>query len=357
MENDSRRRAFKFFVTACVISAMYYFVMETFIPAVEVDGGSRVVMGTFARIVTVAKSERKANRAIKAGFDELVRIDAMMSDYKADSELSKVNREAFGKAVKVGPELFEILQISVDYSKLSQGAFDVTVGPLVDLWHKAGETNSMPDADTIAAAKAKVGYEKLILDAKAETIRFAVEGMRLDLGGIGKGYAVDKAVEAMKRKGAIGGMVDSGGNIRCFGKSAHRGNWLIGIQDPNSAYSGQRAAYSVEGAEDSQPMMVLKLVNCAVATSGDYRRFVMVGGKKVSHIIDTNTATGASKMASDTIIAPKAVDADALSTAVNVLGAEKGLDLVDSLLGVEAIIVTREGKVIKSNGVDAYLSQ
>ena len=104
-------------------------------------------------------------------------------------------------------------------------------------------------------------------------------------------------------------------------------------------------------------MMVLKLVNCAVATSGDYRRFVMVGGKKVSHIIDTNTATGAGKMASDTIIAPKAVDADALSTAVNVLGAEKGLDLVDSLLGVEAIIVTREGKVIKSNGVDAYLSQ
>ncbi len=200
MENNGRRRALKFFVTACVISAMYYFVTENILPAVEVDGGSRVVMGTFARIVAVAKNERKAKRSIKAGFDELVRIDAMMSDYKADSELSKVNREAFGKAVKVSPELFEILQISVDYSRLSSGAFDITVGPLVDLWHKAGETNSMPDANTIAATKARVGYEKLILDAKAMTVRFAVEGMRLDLGGIGKGYAVDKAVEAMKRQ-------------------------------------------------------------------------------------------------------------------------------------------------------------
>jgi thiamine biosynthesis lipoprotein len=350
MENDNRQRAFKFFVTACVISAMYYFVMETFGPVIEVDGGSRKIMGTFNRIVAVAKTERKANRAIKAGFDELVRIDAMMSDYKADSELSKVNRGAFAKAVKVSPELFEILQISESYSRVSSGAFDITVGPLVDLWKRAG----IPDANTIAAAKAKVGYEKLVLDAKNQTVRFAVDGMRLDLGGIGKGYAVDKAVEAMKRKGAKGGLVDSGGNIRCFGRPAHKGNWLIGIQDPNSAYSGQRTADSVEEAEE--PMMVLKLVDCAVATSGDYQRFVMVGGKKVSHIIDTNTATGASKMASDTIIAQKAVDADAISTAVNVLGAEKGLDLVDSLLGVEAIIVTAEGKVVKSSGAEDYLS-
>ena len=356
MENDSRRRAFKFFVTACVLSAMYYFVMETFGPVVEVDGGSREIMGTFNRVVAVAKNEGKANRAIKAGFDELVRIDKMMSDYKTDSELSKVNREAFAKAVKVSPELFEILQISADYSRLSQGAFDITVGPLVDLWHRAGETNSMPDANMIAAAKAKVGYEKLILDTKAQTVRFAVEGMRLDLGGIAKGYAVDKAVEAMKRKGAIGGMADSGGNIRCFGRPAHKGNWLVGIQDPEEIKNQKVKSKNAEEDIDSQPMMVLKLVDCAVATSGDYRRFVMVGGKKVSHIIDTNTATGASKMAGDTIIAPKAVDADALSTAVNVLGAEKGLDLVDSLLGVEAIIVTREGKVIKSNGAEAYLN-
>ncbi len=311
--------ALKFFITACLVAAMYYFVMEKIRQPIEVDGGYREIMGTFARIVAVAKHERQARRYIEAGFSELVRIDKMMSDYKADSELSKVNREAFTRATKVSPELFEILQISVNYSRLSNGAFDITVGPLVDLWHKAGEANVMPDESTLAEARARVGYEKLILDANERTVRFAIAGMRLDLGGIGKGYAVDKAVEIMQRKGAIAGMVDSGGNIRCFGRPASRRGlalggpagkdaWMIGIQDPNLADSDERIA-------DSQPLLVLKLnpdkIGMAVATSGDYRRFVMVGGKKVSHIIDTNSGGGAGKLSSDTIIAKTAVDADA----------------------------------------------
>jgi len=349
MENKSREMALKFFFTACLLAAMYHFIMQNFRPAVEVDGGSREIMGTFARIVAVAKGERQAKRCIEAGFGELVRIDKMMSDYKPDSELSKVNREAFNKPVKVSPELFEILQISVDYSRLSSGVFDITVGPLVDLWHKAGETNSVPDENTLAATKARVGFEKLILDANAETIRFAVDGMRLDLGGIGKGYAVDKAVRAMKRKGAIAGMVDSGGNIRCFGKPTNRDAWLVGIQDPN--------VENLSAGVDNEPLMVLKLMDCSVATSGDYRRFVTVEGKKVSHIIDTNTATGARKMASDTIITKIATDADALSTAVNVLGPEKGLALIESLPDTECILITSgpEFRVIKSTGADKYI--
>jgi FAD:protein FMN transferase len=291
MENNSRRRALKFFVTACVISAMYYFVMENIRPAVEVDGGSRVVMGTFARIVAVAKNTRKAKRAIKVGFDELTRIDRILSE-----EPNKVNHEAFAGPVKISPELFEILQISVDYSRVSKGAFDVTVS----------------DANTHG------GYEKLILDAKNQTVRFAAEGLRLDLGGIGKGYAVDKAVEIMKRKGAIGGLVDSGGNIRCFGRPAHKGNWLIGLHDPNSA-----------SADSNEPGMVLKLRDMAVAT----------------------------KLSGVTIIAPKATEAETIASAVNALGAQKGLNLVDSLLGVEAIIITPgpEYRVIKSSGADAYI--
>ena len=130
---------------------MYYFVGKLAGRPVEVDGGYREIMGTFARIVAVAKSQRQAKSCIEAGFDELRRIDSVMSDYKADSELSKVNREAFAHAVKVSPELFGILQKSVEFSRLSNGAFDITVGPLVDLWHKAGETNSMPDENALAA--------------------------------------------------------------------------------------------------------------------------------------------------------------------------------------------------------------
>jgi thiamine biosynthesis lipoprotein len=349
MENNNRQRAFKFFVTACLISAMYYFVMENFRRPVEVDGGYREIMGTFARIVAIAKNEKQAKRCIEAGFDEMRRIDSVMSDYKPDSELSKVNREAFAGPVKVSPELFGILQKSVEFSRLSGGAFDITIGPLVDLWHKAGESNSMPDENTIAATKARVGYEKLILDANAMTVRFAVGGMRLDLGGIGKGYAVDKAVEVMQRKGAIAGMVDSGGNIRCFGKPVSNDTWLVGIQDPNLT--------DLSAGVDSEPIMILKLIDMAVATSGDYMRFVTVAGKKVSHIIDTNTAAGAGKLSSDTIIAKTALDADALSTAVNVLGPEKGLALIESLPGVEAILITPgpEFRIVKSKGADEYL--
>ena len=190
-------------------------------------------------------------------------------------------------------------------------------------------------------------------------MRFAVEGMRLDLGGIGKGYAVDKAVEAMRRRGAIGGMVDSGGNIRCFGTPADKDAWLVGLQNPKSAETDTDLPELHGAIGTGQVLMVLKLNDMAVATSGDYRRFVTIDGKKVSHIIDTNTATGANKLSSDTIIAATAVDADALSTAVNVMGAEKGLALVESLDGVEAILITAgpEFEVIKSNGAEAYISK
>lgn len=311
---------------------------------VQIDGGYREVMGTFARIVVVADNAQKARNCFEAGFEELRRIDSLMSDYKADSELSKVNRSAFGGPVKVSDELFWILHKSVDFSRLSNGAFDITVGPLVDLWRKAGEVNEMPDENSLAEAKSRVGCEKLMLDANEQTVRFAVDEMRLDLGGIAKGYSVDRAVKVMKQKGAVAGMVDSGGDIFCFGKPADKDVWLIGIQDPR--------------LENNEPLMVLKLKDCAVATSGDYRRFVTIGGKKVSHIIDTNTATGANKLSGDTIIAPTALEADAISTIVNVLGAEKGLALIESLPGIECILITAgpEYRIIKSKRADAYIN-
>jgi thiamine biosynthesis lipoprotein len=338
MEADSRTRALKFFITACLLSAIYYFVAESVTPLVEVDGGSRQSMGTFARIVAVTRNQKRAQRCIEAGFDEFKRIENMMS---------KVNREASARRVRISRELFEILKTSVDYSRLSNGAFDVTVGPLVDLWRKAGEINQIPGEIAIANTKSRVGYEKLILDPNALMVRFAVDEMSIDLGGIAKGYAVDKAVEVMKRKGALGGMVDLGGNIRCFGKPPRKDAWLVGVQDPN--------------LENNEPLMVLKLStdkpDMAVATSGDYRRFIKAGGRKISHIIDTNTATGANKLSGDTIIAPTAIEADALSTAVNVLGPEKGLDLVERFLDVEVILVTAapEYRVIKSSGADGYI--
>jgi len=317
--------------------------------AVEADSGFRVIMGTFARVVVIAPSGEAAQACIQAAFDVQERIETLMSYHREDSELSRVNRHAAEKPVPVNPMTFEVLQQAVRFSRLSDGAFDVTVGPLVDLWKVAGEANEPPTEEALAVARRKVGFEKLILDEKAATVCFAEPGMKVDLGGIAKGYAVDKSVEAMLKRGAIGGMVDLGGNIRCFGR-APRGQekWRIALQDPNVAPDEFGSAGY---------LLVLELADASVATSGDYRRFNVVEGQKQSHILDTRSGKGAGKVVSDTIIAPDATTADALSTAVNVLGPEAGLALVERLPGIEAILIPAdEGKgIVFSRGARAYV--
>lgn len=316
---------------------------------VEKDSGYRVLMGTFSRAVVIAGSERKARRCTEAAFSVQRRIDELMSYQREDSELSRINRDAADEPVRVNPLTFEVLQKSIYFSKLSDGAFDVTVGPLMDLWKAAGEADAPPTEETLAEARAKVGYENLILDEKNMTVRFAVKGMKIDLGGIGKGYAVDKSIEAMKDLGATGGMVDLGGNIRCFGQPP-RGQeyWRVGLQDPNVA---------PDDVDASRILLVLAVTDEGVATSGDYRRFVKVHGEKESHILDARTGKGANKLVSDTIIAPDAIMADALSTAVNVLGPEKGLALIERLPGVEAILIPpgKPAHPIFSTGAKAYV--
>jgi thiamine biosynthesis lipoprotein len=306
-------------------------------------------MGTFSRVVVIAKTERTANRCIEAAFDVQNHIESLMSDYRDDSELSKVNRDAAEGPVPVSEMTFEVLRRAVHFSKLSEGAFDVTVGPLVDLWRKAGETNEPPTEEALAEARRKVGSDKLILDEKNRTVRFAVEGMRVDLGGIAKGYAADKSVEAMKERGAIGGMVAIAGDIRCFGQPPRgQEHWRIGLQDPNVA---------PDELGPSRPLLVFALTNEGVSTSGDYRRFVKVQGEKQSHIIDPGTGNGANKLVSDTIIAPDATSSDALSTAVNVLGIERGLSLIERLPSVEAILIPSGAgaAVVYSSGAKAYV--
>ncbi|MHC4156986.1 MAG: FAD:protein FMN transferase [Planctomycetota bacterium] len=289
---------------------------------VEVDGGYRAVMGTFARAVAVAKDSSVADSAVEAAFAQLRKVDELMSDYKSDSEISRVNRDAYKSPVKVSKSTFEVLQKAIHFSELSDGAFDVTVGPLVDLWRSAADGNSVPTETELRQARAKVGYEKLLLDANEMSVRFAVDGMRLDLGGIAKGYAIDKAIEAMLKGGALGGMVDIGGDIRCFGvPTKGKTHWLIGLQDPNEAE---------DWLATGETSLVLKLRDDAIATSGDYRRFVLIDGEKYSHILDTKTGRGSKGLSSVTIISQSAVDADALATAVSVMGAEKGLALMIS---------------------------
>lgn len=318
---------------------------------VTAESGYREIMGTFVRVTAVAMDEQTAQTCVKEGIKQLELVDNTMSVHNAESEISRINRDAYRQTVKVTEPVFEVLQRSVEYSRLTDGAFDITVGPLVDLWHEAGKKNIKPTEDEIASAKTKVGYEKLVLDAENKTVHFTVDGMQLDLGGIAKGYGIDLATTAMQKAGAMGGMVDVGGDIRFFGAPPRgKQKWSVGLQEPK---------IDEKGLVSHQLVLVLEMINKAVATSGDYRRFVLIDDKKYSHIINPSTSTSAEGLSSVTIIAQNATDADALATAVSVMGAEKGLALVEKLEGMEAILISSgpELKQIQTSGAEKYIKK
>ena len=312
--------------------------------AITVDGGFRMTMGTIARIMVIAENSPQANQAISAAFDKIFHIEKLMSDYDPDSQLSQVNQNAFKAPLQVDAELFEVLATAKAYSCLSDGAFDVTIGPVVQLWRKAKEDNITPEAGALKKAKAAVGYENLILNTENKTVQFAKEGMFLDLGGIAKGYAIDKAIEILQAGGVKGAMVDIGGDLRCFGTPANgKAHWLIGLQDPT--------------VEEEKTLLTLNMDDMAVATSGDYRRFFIIDDKKYSHIVNPATADSASNLSSVTLIAPTAMAADALATAVTVLGEKKGIDLINKTETAEAILIQSEKprKFIKSRNAGQYV--
>lgn len=316
---------------------------------VQVDSGYRIVMGTFARIVVLAPTEAAAQNGIAAAFERQRHVEELMSYHIADSELNQVNRQAYKQPVAVSKEAFEVLQRARHFSELSGGAFDVTIGALSDLWHAAGDANSPPTEAQIDEVRSKVGYDKLLLDPEAKTVRFAVEGTKLDLGGIAKGYAIDQSVEALRQHGAVGGMVDIGGDVMCFGVPPKgKETWVVGLQDP---------AVAPDDPATDKLLLTLKVTDAAVATSGDYRRFTKVQGQKQSHIMDTESGKGAAKLVSVTIIAPDATGADALATAVSVLGAEKGLALIEQLPDTEAILIPNQpnAQPIFSTGARDYV--
>jgi len=329
-------------VLAIVIIGLFFWFAPKRQP-LTVDGGFHLTMGTVARIVVTADDQQQANAAITAAFDKIYHIEGLMSDYDPNSQLSQVNQHAFEKPVAVDAELFEVLTAAKLYSCLSDGAFDVTIGPVVQLWRKAKESGIAPTPEALAQAKEAVGDENLILDPENKTVKFAKGGMVLDLGGIAKGYAIDKAIETLQEAGVKGGMVDIGGDLRCFGIPIdEKPHWFIGLQDPK---------------EEDNILLKLKIDDVAVATSGDYRRFVMIGDEKHSHIVNPVTADSAQDLSSVSIIAPTAMAADALATTVTVMGDEKGMALIETIETAEAILISHEEETSfeKTTGANQYI--
>ncbi|MFC1783516.1 FAD:protein FMN transferase [Planctomycetota bacterium] len=313
------------------------------------DSGTRMLMGTFGRIQLWCESEQIAQAALDAAFKALDEIEKQMSTYRDDSELSLVNRRAAQEPVPVSSETYNLLAQAVEYSRMTEGAFDITVAPLLDLWKQAAQQGRPPSEKDLSEVREKVGYRKLILSATQQTVSLAVEGMEINVDAIAKGYAVDRALAAVRRPGVKSALVDIGGEIACFGGDQLRQNWIVGIQDlfyeENGNPLSQRVRWKVA------------LHDCAIATSGNYRQYVTIGGQRYSHIIDPRTGKPAEKLPSVTVIAPRTEAADALATAVSVMGPEKGMALIESLAETEAFLVTgtREELLIhRSSGFEKF---
>ncbi len=305
------------------------------------DGGSIIIMDTIANIKIVAADMKTAQKAVQNATKRLEDVHRIANAYDANSELAKMNADTEKLSYKLSKELFNIISEAQQYSKMTSGAFDITVKPLIDLYRNS---DALPQE--LLEVKQLVGYENLHIDPNDKTIRLEKKGMKLDLGGIAKGYAIDKAVEALEAAGATAGLVNVGGDIRCFGEpGGQRKYWLIELRNPNL------------NDNNGKELMVLKLKDKAVATSGDYYRFFENGDERVSHIIDAKRASGADEFSSVTVIAKTATDADALATAVSVMGQDEGLKLIESLENTEAIFISHapEYKITITSGAEKYI--
>lgn len=291
-------------------------------------------MGTRFRIVLFALDAATADRASKAAFERIATLDHIMSDYRPDSELMRFCRQAGGPPVKVSADLFSVLAAAQDLARKTDGAFDVTIGPVVRLWRVARLRREMPDAERMARARALVGYRNLRLDPQARTAQLLKEGMVLDLGGIAKGYAADEALKVLKGYGVHSALVAAGGDIAVSKPPPGKKGWLIGIAPFESP--------------ESSPKRFLLLHDGAVSTSGDAEQHVVIGGVRYSHIADPKTGMALTGRSSVTVVAGNGTASDSLATAVSVLGPERGLKLINETSGAGVLIVTETQQRVRT---------
>lgn len=287
-------------------------------------------MGTLFTITLYAPNETVAKAAAQAAFQRVAALNRVMTDYDPQSELMQLRQHPVGEAVRVSEDLFDVLQRSQRVAIMSDGAFDVTVGPMVQLWRRARRQRALPAPERVAEAAKAVGYQKLKLDAHRRTVALLVPNMRLDLGGIAKGYAADQALAVLRDYGLRRAMVAASGDIAIGDPPPGQKAWRIGVGSIDAA--------------GKEPTRILLLHNAGVSTSGDTEQFVEINGVRYSHVVDPKTGYGLAHRIGVTIVARDATTTDSLGTTVSVLGAERGLKLVESLSDVSALIVTLDGE-------------
>lgn len=293
----------------------------------------RAIMGTSISVELWADDDKAARAAIEAVMQEMTRIDRTMSPYIETSELALINREATQHPVKISAEMMHLLKTSIHYSEVSHGAFDITfasVGYLYDY-----RNHIEPSDAQIANHLNAIDYRSMTLDEKASTVQFMKPGMRIDLGGIAKGYAVDQGAEILFARGIKNAIVTAGGDSRILGDRRGR-PWIVGIKNPR---------------DENKSAVALPLTDTAISTSGDYERYFMDGERRVHHIINPKTGKSAVGVRSVSVLAPRGIDTDALTKPLFILGVQRGMEIIDKIPGVDAIVIDDEGQMFYSKNL------
>ena len=288
------------------------------------------LMGSRFEITLVDKDSATANQHIDQVVAEIDRIENLISEWRPATQLSEVNRQAGIQPVKVDKELFALTQRALYFSKLSDGAFDISIVAMDKIWRFDGSQDSIPSDAAVRKSIQKVGYQHIMLDSVNSTIFLALPGMKIGFGSIGKGYAADKGRAYLQDLGVKGGIVNASGDLSTWGSQYNGKPWTIGIFNP---------------FKPAKMVKTLKMNNNAVATSGNYEKYIEVGGKRYSHIIDPKTGYPATGLVSVTIVGPSAEFANGLSTSIMVLGEQKGKQLLKQFPLYKGILITDKGKV------------
>jgi thiamine biosynthesis lipoprotein len=295
-------------------------------------------MGNRFEITVVSNSEEDAFEKIDKAVDEIRRIEKLLTTYNEESQTSLINQNAGIAPVKVEKEVFDIIQRSKKISDITQGAFDITYGSVdKKLWNFDKTMTVLPDAETARKAVHLINYKNVVLDEDKCTVFLKEKGMRIGFGGIGKGYAAERAKLILKQLGVESGIVNAAGDLTAWGYQPNGNEWTIGIADPNAARN---------------PFSYLSVTNTAIATSGNYEKYIMIKGKKYSHTIDPKTGLPVSGIKSVTIISPNAEIADAMATPVMIMGIKVGLNMVNQIKGLACIIVDDNDKIYTSKNIN-----
>jgi len=298
---------------------------------------SSILMGSSFEITVVAEDEDFAKESLAIAKKEIIRIEDLISSWDQKSETSRINRNAGIAAVEVSKELFDLIFRAQQISKLSSGAFDLTFAAIDKLWNFDGKESEMPNPDTLKASVFNIGYQLIELDEESLTVFLPKKGMKIGFGAIGKGYAADRAKQLLVERGVLGGIINASGDMNTWGTKPDGSSWTIGIVNPMN---------------NKKVFSWFSLEHNAVVTSGDYEKFTQINGRRYSHIIDPRTGIPSQGIVSCTIFAGKAELADAIATAIFVMGVESGLFLIDQLPDIEAILIDDSGIIHCSKNIE-----